>query len=636
MSKTFYVTTPIYYVTAKPHLGSLYSTVLADIAARWHRLQGYDTCLVTGTDEHGQKVAAAAAAAGKQPQVFIDEFIPAFRDTWKRYGIDVHHFIRTTDTAHKHAVTTWIQQLQRQGDIYQGQYAGFYCTPCETFVTEKDHESSDGSAPKCGSCGRATSWMEERCYFFRLSAYQERLLAWYRENPQWIVPGERIQEVISFVEGGLKDLAISRSKATVPWGIPFPGDESQVVYVWADALNNYLSAVGYGDPNQAAEFARWWPAQLQVLGKDIVRFHAVYWPAFLMAAGLALPERLLVHGWIKVGGEKMSKSLGNVIDPNNLADAYGVDPVRYVLAKAISVSHDSSFSIEDLEQRINADLADDLGNLVQRVVSFAVARKMTALHVPDVFPAEEMLLLADVEALCQAASEEYDAYMYHRALAEIWKGIARVNAYVHAQEPWKLRGAEHDERVRMIVVTAVHAMAHLARYIIPVMPERMAILSQRLGVNSESLGFARVYALQAGAPLFPKIEQKKAEEPMNPAETKSTQQADASCITIDTFAQSDLRVGTITAVDIVPKSEKLYKLTVDAGELGVRTICSGVRAHFAPEDLLGKQGVFVANLAPRAMMGIPSQGMMLFVEDAIGRLQLVSPAASVPNGGRLR
>ena len=375
----FYVTTPIYYVTAKPHLGSLYSTLLADVVARWNKLKGKRTFFLTGTDEYGQKVALQAEKAGKQPQEFVDSFIPAYKELWADYEIVYNHFIRTTDEDHVKAVQQWITMLIAKGDIYKAFYEGWYCTHCETFVTEKEIDPQGvygaDSGPACPSCARPTKAVSEETYFFRLSAYQDKLLKFYKENPTFVVPKERLNEVINFVESGLKDLSISRT--TISWGIPFPGDAKHVTYVWADALNNYITGIGYGNQLREKDFHQWWPADLHILGKDIIRFHAIFWPAFLMASGLPLPKQLLVHGWITVDNQKMSKSFGNVIDPVELLQKYGADQVRYYLVRQMAVNQDGNFSITDLEQRITADLANDLGNLLNRMT--ALAEKFDAM-----------------------------------------------------------------------------------------------------------------------------------------------------------------------------------------------------------------------------------------------------------------
>jgi methionyl-tRNA synthetase len=647
IQRTFYVTTPIYYLTAKPHLGSLYSTVLADVAARWHHVRGERTFLLTGTDEHGQKVAQAANAVGKTPQAFVDSLIEPFKIAWNKYYIDYTRFIRTTDPDHIRAVQDWVREVIKRGDIYKATYEGFYCTPCETFVLDRDKEHG---APNCPSCGRATSIIIEPCYFFKLSAYQDRLLAWYEQHPDLIVPKERINEVRSFVESGLKDLAISRSRTSVSWGVPFPDDVSQVVYVWADALTNYISAVGYGDPQRQQEFAQWWPAQLQVLGKDIVRFHLVFWPAFLMAAQLPLPERFLVHGWIKMGDSKMSKSLGNVIDPLVLHERYGADAVRYYLVRYLAITHDAPFAIEDLETRINADLADSLGNLVQRLSALACARDCATVYAPPSWSDKELKLYEQIADIMHDMVVAMESYLFHQAYGLVWRAIALINAYVHEQQPWKYT-VEQKEMLERNLLTAAHAVATLSVVIWPVMPRKMEELLELLGLSFEGMR-ARVSSHGCGVPLekeikisfrkgnilFPKIEnivEKTIEK--SKMDRKECVMSQAENITIDDFARIHLIVGSITEVAEVPKSDKLYRLTVDLGtELGVRTICSGVRLHFSPEDLKGKQGIFVANLVPRVMMGITSQGMMLFAEDENKSLRLVSPVNTVPNGTRLK
>jgi methionyl-tRNA synthetase len=631
MSKTFYVTTPIYYVTAKPHLGSLYSTLLADVAARWQKLQAKEVFFLTGTDEHGQKVAQAAYAVHKDPQEFVDSFIPAFEQTWAEYAIAYNHFIRTTDPSHVRAVQYWIAQLMAKGDIYKSLYQGWYCTPCETFVTEDQTETV-----VCPSCERPTHWVSEESYFFKLSAYQERLLRFYEENPQFIVPRERAHEVINFVKAGLKDLSISRT--SVEWGIPFPGDPQHVVYVWADALNNYITAIGYGDPARGAEFKHWWPADLQIIGKDIVRFHAIFWPAFLMAAGLAMPRRLLVHGWIKVGQQKMSKSLGNVVDPQQLYTDYGADAVRYYLVRQLAINHDSEFSSAELEQKIATDLANDLGNLLHRMTTLA--------HIYDYYnvtaPTAWSAAVVDMRDQAWTMLAEYNAYMeecqFHMALASMWKFINKVNAYFHAHEPWKI--AKHDQHAFKEIIAAVcYSLRVIGIVLWPVMPNKMEQLLDALGhalvLGKDYYGELRTdvwmhhtFLLKKMPPLFEK----------SVAEEKDAFMSEAVVpeISFEDFARAVLCVGTVTACVEVPRSDKLYQLTVDCGPWGIRTILSGVRKYFLPDELVGKQGVFVLNLAPRSIMGLTSQGMMLFAEDTHKKLQMVTVSASVPNGTQLR
>lgn len=664
--KKFYVTTPIYYVNARPHLGSLYSTLLADVAARWNQLLGKRSFLLTGTDEHGQKIAQAAAAAGQEPKAFVDSFTESFKNTWHTYEIDYNHFIRTTDPEHVKAVQAWIVAVQKKGEIYKSHYEGYYCIPCETFVTEKDQQSNQ--APSCLICTRPTTLTQEESYFFKLSAYQDRLLAFYREHPDFITPTERSHEVIAFVKSGLKDLAISRT--TISWGIPFPGDPKHVCYVWVDALLNYISAIGYSDERKQADFKFWWPADLQVLGKDIIRFHAVYWPAFLMALGLQLPKKLLVHGWIKMGDQKMSKSLGNVIDPQALAAAYGVEPVRYYLVRHLAVTQDAPFTIDDLVQRINADLVHDLSNLVHRMLTLAHAQNLVTVHAPAKWSHEEAELYATAHAIIEETRTDMEQYLFHRAYGHVWKLISATNAYFHAQEPWKVAKTDRA-RFEIIMSATAHALHMIAVLIWPVMPKTALEILESL-VHPDCLlkqlvadptkthrdiinkllsnQWQETFALTPHAPLFVPVAvagelekksqgqtaEKQQESKKTMTSAQSHMQTTVPIISIDDFSKVELLVGTIKQIDIVPKSDKLYVLQVDLGAHGMRQICSGVRQHFAPEELLGKQGVFVANLAPRMMMGLESQGMMLFAADAAGKLQLVTVAGSVPDGTKLR
>jgi methionyl-tRNA synthetase len=632
----FYVTTPIYYVTARPHLGSLYSTLLADVAARWAKIQGKETFFLTGTDEHGQKIAQAAEKVGKNPKEFVDSFIDAYKEVWKEYEIDYSRFIRTTDEYHVQAVQQWLTKLIEKGDIYKDFYEGWYCTPCETYVVEEAPTPATGTPPLCASCGRPTHFVSEESYFFKLSAYQDRLLQFYKEHPNFIIPKERAHEVINFVKSGLRDLSISRT--TISWGIPFPGDSKHVTYVWADALNNYITGVGYGKDED--KFLKWWPADLQILGKDIIRFHAIYWPAFLMASDLPLPKHLLVHGWIKVGEQKMSKSLGNVVDPQVLYKEYGPDAVRYYLTRQIAVTHDGEFSITDLEQKITTDLANDLGNLLNRMIALAHKHDLKEVATPEaVSSATEALHDAFIRTL-KEYEEHMNGSMYHLALASLWKYIGQTNAYFHAQQPWKIAQV-NTELFKEVISATAHSLYAVGVLLWPVMPQKMEELLVSLGkamnVDKNYIEYLRKpwkqsFTLTKGETLFAKIEPKIEET----AEETKVSEPEVPTIKIDDFAKLELLVGTVIACEEVPKSDKLYKLQVDFGAKGMRQILSGIRKHFSAEDLINKQGVFVYNLAPRAMMGLESQGMMLFAEDNQGKLQLVTVEHAVPNGTKIR
>ena len=658
-AKKFYVTTPIYYVTAKPHLGSLYSTLLADVLARWHKLQGYEVFFQTGTDEHGQKVAEAAAKAGMAPQAFVDSFIPAYTETWREFNLDYNKFIRTTDPVHARVVQEWILALIKKGDIYKGAYKGWYCVSCEAFVAEK---GEDETGPVCPDCGRATTLTEEESYFFKLSAYQDKLLAFYAEHPDFFVPHERGNEVVSFVKSGLKDLSLSRTSIT--WGIPFPGDPKHCVYVWADALNNYLTGIGYLQAGREDEFKKWWPANVHIMAKEIVRFHAVHWPAFLMAAGLPLPEHLLVHGWLLVDNKKMSKSLGNAIDPHELATAYGVDPVRYYLVRHLATNQDANFSIHDLEQRVSSDLANDLGNLLNRMTALAEKNSITTLVAPATWSKDAAALRdashAMVSEFCTIMEREI---AFHKALAVLWKYINQVNAFFQAREPWKQAKNDHAAFLETLSAT-VHSLETIATLLLPVMPGKMAALLASIGVEQvagdrvaplKNTPWKTTYTMTKIEPLFAKpiereiivetkdtkpVESVKTEQVIiattNVAPTNVVEAPIIPEITIDEFIKVHCVVGTIEQAVEVDGSDKLLKLTVNLGSYGTRTILSGIKKFFAPIDLIGKQGVFVANLKPRKMMGLESHGMMLFVESADGSLKAVAVDGVVENGARLR
>lgn len=647
----FYVTTPIYYVNAKPHLGTLYSTILADVTARWNKLQGKKVFFLTGTDEHGQKIAQKAKELGKDPKEFVDSMIEPFKKVWKRYELEYDKFIRTTDTDHEAAVTSWIEMLMAQGDIYKSHYKGWYCVPDERYVTvaSEDVEKDDDGNYVCPDCKRPLIEIAEESYFFRLSAYQDQLLKFYEEHPHFITPKERMNEVISFVQSGLQDLSISRK--TVSWGIPFPGDPEHTVYVWGDALNNYISAIGYSKDDQAAkeQFELYWPADLHIIGKDIIRFHAVYWPAFLMAAGLPIPKKLLVHGYILVDEKKMSKSLGNVVDPEQLADWYGQESVRYYLVRQMSVNQDGSFSLEDLESRIGSDLSNNLGNLLNRTITLALNNNLEKVTPPGVWETESAVLKEKCEEAFRSYWDGMNHQQYHVALADLWKFISEVNAYFHAQKPWAVV-KENKELFEEIISAVCHSLYSIAIMLWPVMPTKMEELLAALGCSFD-LGsnydeelrknlWNKVFSLKRSeTPLFPRPESHvPKEEPTQEKkapEKKRMEKAVPDTIKIDDFAKVELLAGTILECEPVEGSSKLYKLQVDVGKRGVRAVFSGVVKYFKPEDLIGKQGIIVANLAPRKMMGSVSEGMLLFAQDDQGAFELVTVTGKVANGTRL-
>lgn len=636
---TFYITTPIYYVTAKPHLGSLYSTLLADVLARWNKLKGSDVWFLTGTDEHGQKIEQAAVVAGKNPQQFVDDFIPAYKDIWRMYTIDYSQFIRTTDDTHKKGAQYFVQQLLKSGDIYKDIYTGWYCTPCETFVTEKESEHT--GIPLCPSCGRQTAQVQEQTYFFRLSAYQEKLLAFYKNNPHFIVPKERSNEVISFIESGLNDLSISRT--TVTWGVPFPDDAEHTIYVWVEALCNYITAIGYGDSTRSKEFEKWWPANVQIIGKDIVRFHGIFWPAFLMAAKLDLPKHLLVHGWIKMDKQKMSKSLGNVVDPQELADQFGADAVRYYLCRQMAITQDGDFSIDDLKERITADLANDLGNLLNRMLKLAEKYDLSTIVAPEVWKEQSQVLHNEGLETISLFKRHMDELYIHHALTVLWKYINKVNAYFHAQEPWKQARGDMKSFEETLSATC-HGLHIIAILGFAIMPTKMTELLYALGIDAQSVILNRAhfdqwintFQLRNIAPLFEKFEKTNEENVLLNESTLKEQKNELNYIDITDLTKVALVIGTIITCNDVPGSDKLYQLSVDCGSYGTRQILSGIKASFNPIDLIGKQATFVLNLKPRKMMGLESHGMMLVADNGSGKATLIMPEYTVPAGTRLK
>jgi len=640
-SKKFYITTPIYYPNAKPHVGTLYTTLLSDVFTRWHKLMGRDVFFLTGLDEHGQKLQEAALAKGLKPQDFVDAAVPMFKDLWKLYEIDYTKFIRTTDEDHVKGVQAIIKRLIEQGDIYKSTYTGWYCVGCEAFVSlGNDAIKDENGNYACLTHRKPLVEQEEEGYFFRLSAYEDHLLKFYEQCPDFIAPKERIQEVISFVKSGLKDLSISRKK--VSWGIPFPGDPEYTIYVWADALNNYITGMGYGQSSQDANFKKWWPADVHLMAKDIVRFHAIHWPAFLMALQLPLPKKLLVHGYILFGDQKMSKSLGNTMDPELLAEWYGVEPVRYYLMRQMAVTQDGHFDLKDLEERVSADLANNLGNLLNRMVTLALNNDLKTVTPPVALETASAALKEKCEEAFRLYWDEMGKYSVHIALANAWKFISEVNAYFHSQQPWVLASKNKDLFAEVISSTC-HSLYAIGLMLWPVMPKKMEELLGSLGYaidlknDNERELRANVWdktfkITKLAEPLFVKPVSHEQEVVVPHKEIKQPQPE----IAIEDFAKVQIVTGTVLSCKTVEGSNKLYKLHVECGPYGQRQILSGVAQQLKPEELVGKQGVFIINLKPRKMMGLESQGMMLFAEDSEGKLRPLVTDASVKDGAGVR
>lgn len=617
----FYITTPIYYVNDNPHLGHIYTTVVADAIARFKRAQGDDVFFLTGTDEHGEKIEKSASKLGITPKQLADRVVSVYLDLWKRLDISYNHFIRTTDRSHEAGVARLFEIIRERGDIYPGEYEGWYCASCEKYISEKEIEER-----RCPDCGKETELLKEPCYFFRLSKYQLPLLEHYRTHPQFVQPKGRYNEVVSFVEGGLRDLSISRSSVT--WGIPVPGDPSQVIYVWFDALSNYATGAGYGSDDAA--FARRWPASLHLIGKDIVRFHAVYWPAFLMAAGLPLPRAIFAHGWWLQDDRKMSKSIGNVFNPMPLIDRYGPGPVRYFLLREVTLGLDSNFSEKALRNRYNYDLANDLGNLNSRLQKL-LAR--TGSFTPEE-AAEPGTEEEGVRAAYYKCSKEYvdafNEYAPSRALAATWELITTLNGYVASREPWTMLGdAARRPALLRVLQTCAEGLRAVSMMVEPVLPEAAGRIVETLGTAGDrSWGFRhdRHFSFKpSGEALFPRMEMEKE----TPVEEETKKEPD-NLISIEEFQKVHLRVGQVKTAERVEGAKKLLKLIVDLGA-ETRQIVAGIAEVYEPQALIGKKIIVVTNLKPAVLRGVESQGMLL-AASVEGRPVIATFEADPPAG----
>jgi methionyl-tRNA synthetase len=622
---TFYVTTPIYYVNDVPHIGHAYTTIIADALARFQKLAGKNVFFLTGTDEHGQKIEKAAAEKGLTPKALADAVVGRAQDLWKALDISYDFFIRTTMDFHEKGVQKLFQLLLDKGDIYKGTYKGWYCVSDENFLPEDVPVEAEGFKI-CPDCGKKASVVSEETYFFRLSAYQDRLLKLYEEHPEFVRPQSRLNEVASFVRGGLKDLSITRT--TVKWGVPVPGDPKHTIYVWFDALHNYVTAVGYDwDP---ALFEKFWPADVHLVGKDILRFHAVYWPAFLMASGLPLPRTVYGHGWWLKDDTKMSKSRGNVLDPHVLLKVFGPDPLRYFLLREIPIGQDGNFSHEGFLHRVNSDLANDFGNLVQRTLTMIGNYFGGEIRDPGDESAEDAKVRTDFDDLKRRVFDLYDACALNRALEEIWAYIGSVNKYLAENQPWIMaKDAARRPRLARVLLQAAAAIRGASYLVYPVMPRSVEKIWGFLGeakkpadVAFDTLAFDGFGpGRKVGMPqaLFPRVALSDflgdeagvaAGAPAASPEPMKEGTHAMDIITYDEFKKMDLRVAQILEAERVPGATKILKLKIDIGT-EQRQMIAGIAETYAPEDLIGKKLIVIVNLKPAVIRGIESQAMLL-------------------------
>ena len=643
-NQSFYITTPIYYPSAKLHIGHAYCTTIADAMARFKRLAGYDVFFLTGSDEHGQKIQQAAEKEGVTPIEYVDKIVAGFQALWKHLHISNDDFLRTSEPRHHRVVQEFFRRAKAKGDVYKGEYTGLYCTPCESYWTELQLDE-DGCCP---DCHRPVQQVSEEAYFFKLSNYADRLLKHIEENPDFIRPTSRRNEMISFIQRGLDDLCISRT--SFDWGIPVPDDEKHVIYVWFDALTNYVTAAGFFDDPE--KFKKFWPADVHLVGKEIVRFHSIIWPAILMSLDLPLPKQIYGHGWLIVDGDKMSKSKGNVVDPNLLIDEFGADAIRYFLLREIALGQDGNFSRDALIGRINADLANDLGNLLHRTLNMIGKFQNGVIEAATTKNETDAALIADAAELLAAYESGMENMEISPVMKKLWAFIGRANKYIDETAPWALaKDAAKKAELATVMYNLAESLRVISVLISPFMPETAPKIWAQLGMTGDiwdvRLDAVKVWGgLPAGQhigqaePIFPRIEMEKEEQPAKQEKQKAAQKQEKKAekaeagaegvITIDEFKKTELRVAEVVAAERVPKTDKLMKLTLSLGE-ETREVVSGIADVYTAEELVGKHVILVANLKPAKLRGIMSHGMVLAASDG-EKLRLIEtdmPAGSV-------
>ena len=616
----FYLTTPIYYVNDVQHIGHAYTTILADVIKRYKQLRGFQVMFLTGTDEHGQKIEKSAGKQGLSHKQLADAMVERFKQLWQVLNIDYDRFIRTTDEEHIKGVQKIFTKVKEKGDIYLVEYAGHYCIACENFIPDSVEETADGKRT-CPDCWRPTdNRVREKCYFFRLSAYGDKLLKFFEENPDFVTPRSRMNEVVSFVKMGLRDLSVTRS--TVKLGVPVPGDEQQTIYVWFDALSNYITAVDY--LNEGERFTTLWPADLHIMAKDILKYHAIYWPAFLLAAGLPLPKKELIHGWWLKDEKKMSKSSGNVLDPHILLKVFSADAIRYFLMREASIGADGNFSHEGFINRVNTDLTNDWANLVSRTTGMIEKYFSNSFQVEGLYGEKEEGILNNYLELEKKVLNCFDQYQFNRGLEDIFEYINRLNRYIVEAQPWNLaKDRENLPRLAAVLKTLARAILSVNTLLSPVLPDTAAKVRGIFNSPDLQLGCKKLpeaFAINPGTQLFPRVDSKVffAETETAPLTAAGQETQDTGLIEIQDFKKVQMVVARVLEAQKVEKADKLLQLKIDTGA-DTRTLVAGIALYYKPEDLVGRKIIVVKNMKPAKLRGILSQGMILAASDADNR-----------------